>query len=174
MAIHSTVVANKFFDLANNVGKSLTQMQLQKLVYIAHGWSLAINKEPLTSDFSYAWEYGPVYTELLEALRSYGSQPITRKIKVKDYGFGASAKDADNDVSGTFSDQQSELIHKVFEVYGKFHAFQLSALTHKKDTPWYEVYEQAKHRRGEIPNKKIEEHFIKIAEDQIAAQTNHA
>ncbi len=168
--MHSTVVANKFLDLADAEGKSLTQMQLQKLVYIAHGWSLALYDEPLVSDSSRAWEYGPVYTDLLEALRSYGRQFITQKIKVKDYGVGVFAENRDDEISGSFSSRQNDLIEKVFAIYGNFHAFQLSAMTHKEDTPWYEVYMKNKIPRGEISNQKIKEHFTKIGNDQTAAQ----
>jgi uncharacterized phage-associated protein len=63
-------------------------MQLQKLVYIAHGWNLAINGTPLTSDIPAAWDYGPVYRDLFEALRAYGSNPVTQEIRAGDFGPG--------------------------------------------------------------------------------------
>lgn len=37
-------VANYFIDLANKENKPITQLGLMKRVYIAHGFSLAINK----------------------------------------------------------------------------------------------------------------------------------
>ena len=40
-------VANYLIDLAKKENKNLTQLGLMKRVYIAHGFSLAINKESL-------------------------------------------------------------------------------------------------------------------------------
>ena len=40
-------VANYFIDLANKENKPITQLGLMKRVYIAHGFSLAINKKSL-------------------------------------------------------------------------------------------------------------------------------
>ena len=164
MSAHSTAVANEFLKLAKNVNKSLTQMQLQKLVYIANGWNLAINNAPLTEDSPCAWDYGPVYKDMWEALRIYGRDPISRPIKVKDYGFGILSENADDDVSGIFSKDESALIKKVFDVYGDFHAFQLSSMTHQKDTPWHKTYVTEKRIRGVIADSEIKAHFIRIAE----------
>ena len=140
-------------------------MQLQKLVYIANGWNLAINEAPLTEDSPRAWDYGPVYPELRNALKSYGRSPVDRSIKFGDIGFSIFSENSDDDVRGNFSKDESELIKKVFDVYGGFHAFQLSAMTHEKDTPWYNIYMIKKYRGGEIPNEEIKDHFIKIADE---------
>ena len=81
MAAWSAEIANEFIRRAAAEGRALTQMQLQKLVYIAHGWNLAINGDKLTSDDPQAWDYGPVYRDLWNALRSYGRAPVTREIR---------------------------------------------------------------------------------------------
>ena len=42
MPAWSPEIANRFIALASADGRALDQIQLQKLVYIAHGWFLAI------------------------------------------------------------------------------------------------------------------------------------
>ena len=59
-------------------------MHLQKLVYLAHGWTLAVTGDPLVEDRFEAWDYGPVIRKLYDALRSFGSGPITRLIEAGD------------------------------------------------------------------------------------------
>ena len=169
MKIHSTAVANRFLQLAKANGRELTQMQLQKLVYIAHGWSLAVLGRPLTSDSIRAFDYGPVYPELWTALKRYGRSPVSRPIKVKDFGFGDFQPDANDAVVGEFDPDTAELISLVYENYGHFHAFQLSALTHEPETPWHQVYVGNSQPKGIIENSKIRDHFIEIAKERSAA-----
>ncbi|MBL4556355.1 MAG: hypothetical protein JKP98_01510 [Rhodobacteraceae bacterium] len=45
-------IANEFIKLN---GGNMNQMKLQKLVYISHGWNLAINREHLVSGRIEAW-----------------------------------------------------------------------------------------------------------------------
>lgn len=50
--------ANYCLDLAEEEGKRLDPMQIQKLVYFAHGWYLALTGEPLVEEHPEAWAYG--------------------------------------------------------------------------------------------------------------------
>jgi uncharacterized phage-associated protein len=60
MATGAHTVANRFLELAEAEGRSLTPLQLMKLVYIAHGWMLGIHQRPLIKDHIEAWKLGPV------------------------------------------------------------------------------------------------------------------
>ncbi|ETA49703.2 Panacea domain-containing protein [Ponticoccus alexandrii] len=169
MGFHSTSVANRFLQLASAKGQKLTQMQLQKLVYIAHGWSLAILGRPLTSDSVCAWDYGPVYPELWQSLKRYGREPVLEQIKVRDFGLGAFSANADQVSSANLDVDTDTLVSQVFENYGQFHAFQLSAMTHENGTPWHQVYVEDGAKKGKISDEKIREHFIDIARKRSAA-----
>lgn len=164
MADRSPAIANEFIRHAGDSG--LTQMQLQKLVYIAHGWNLAICGAPLTIDQPQAWDYGPVYPELWRALRSYGRQPITEPIKVRDY---LPFSDSDTVASASLTEAEDALIERVYSDYGKFPAFQLSALTHQDGTPWTSIYAGGAGKRGEIPAAMIRDHFVQLARTRGAA-----
>lgn len=163
MSDWSPAIANEFISMAAGKGRALTQMQLQKLVYIAHGWNLAIGGHPLTLDDPEAWEYGPVYRELRGALRSYGRDPVTRKIKNAEFIPGAFDDDPDADAVASLDDTERQVIDRVFVDYGGFHAFQLSALTHKPGTPWTTVYSDGAGKFAKISADKIKNHFLEIA-----------
>src|SRR5687768_4006741 len=75
-------VANEFLRQAKERGTKLTNMELQKLVYIAHGYSLAILDRPLIKQYVEAWRYGPVIPDLYHALRQYRSGDVTELINV--------------------------------------------------------------------------------------------
>jgi len=44
-------------------------MKLQKLVYYAHGWHLALNNEPLIDEQVECWQYGPVISSLFHEFK---------------------------------------------------------------------------------------------------------
>ena len=56
MAAWSPEIANDFIRLAATDGRAFDQIQLQKLVYIAHGLCLARYGKPLTYDRPEAWK----------------------------------------------------------------------------------------------------------------------
>ena len=165
MGYPSTAIANNFIERSN---KTLTQMQIQKLVYIAHGWKLALYDDVLTSDNPKAWQYGPVYTKLRKALARYGSDPVKCKIRNRDFSISHSSRyendneiyDEERDVEANLTQDDEALVAKIYETYGKFHAFQLSALTHQEGTPWDSVYDGGKGIYQPIPPNIIKEHFI--------------
>jgi uncharacterized phage-associated protein len=163
MADWSPAIANEFIRLSKQVGTAFTQMQLQKLVYIAHGWNLAINGAALTYDDPQAWDYGPVYRELRDSLRDYGSSKVIREIRNGEFTPGVFADEPNEAAVATLSDGEGSVIRRVYKDYGKFHAFQLSALTHNEDTPWTKVYANGSGRSSPIPANMIRTHFIELA-----------
>lgn len=130
MAYDAATVANRFIKLAAENGKTLTPMQLIKLSYIAHGFSLAIFKRPLLDESVEAWRYGPVIPSLYKRLKKYGSGPVGEEVSSWSFR-GVETLDVDD----------RQLIDMVFEKYGKFTGTQLSHLTHRPGTPWAETYE---------------------------------
>src|SRR4051794_743511 len=76
----SPEIANEFIRLAAADGRAFDQLQLQGLVYVAHGWCLAFHDQPLTGDRPEAWEFGPMYRRLADALAPYGREPVSREI----------------------------------------------------------------------------------------------
>ena len=157
MAVWSTEAANRLIALSREAGAPLTHMQLQKLVYIAHGWNLAIHDERLTLDNPKAWRFGPVYELLWERLRYAGTQQITREIT------GGSVFPHAKADAGIFTENAEKAIELVHGDYAKYEAFQLSALTHASGTPWKKIYNGGRGKFRIIPADMIREHFISLA-----------
>ncbi|MGV3630916.1 MAG: Panacea domain-containing protein [Bacteroidota bacterium] len=144
-------IANYFINKSIQTGDEITPMKLVKLVYISHGWHLALSGEPLLNEKVQAWKYGPVVSSVYHRFKRYGVSNID-KLEVGDFGELLIVKDPD--VAG--------FLDKIWELYGKMNGVQLSALTHQTDTPWYEVW----YKRGgstnphsQIPDDLIEEHY---------------
>lgn len=159
----SSAIANEFIRIGDRSNTRFTQMQLQKLVYIAHGWNLAINGERLTHDDPEAWIYGPVYRDIRKALRQYGSLPVTREILIGETRIGDFSDTPDEPTRAQLTDPERNVIERVARDYGHYHAFKLSALTHEPGTPWSRVYANGTGRYDEIPPEMIRDHFVRLA-----------
>jgi uncharacterized phage-associated protein len=166
MPYPSTAIANEFLARAFTSRRELTQMKLQKLVYIAHGWNLAVNGEPLVSDAVEAWEYGPVLPHLYQHARNFGNKPITRLICEGDdnaaifFSTGPSPRGAP--FKANLRPEEKAVIDRVWARYGDMSAFQLSDLTHQEGTPWFLTFFQ-KGRNGQIDNELIKQHYVELA-----------
>ncbi len=55
---------------------SLTNLELQKLLYIAQMVYLGQNKKRLINDIFQAWDYGPVLHSVYSQVKTFGSGPI--------------------------------------------------------------------------------------------------
>ena len=156
---HSSLeVANEFLRLAQEEGVQLTQMQLQKLVYLAHGYSLAIEGKPLVEDNVEAWDYGTVFRPLWDALTQYGRAPVRRIIRWGD-GSGFIRKGG-KEANARLSRTEKAIVEKVWATYGRYPAFKLSALTHDPNGPWKKHYVKGENRV--IPNESIREYFSNL------------
>ena len=66
-------IANYFLDLARAQEKALTPLKIQKLVYFANGWHLAIKGVPLINEQVEAWRFGPVIPSLYTHFERMGN-----------------------------------------------------------------------------------------------------
>lgn len=153
MAHDALEVSYYFLTQAKQAGIALTPMQLIKLVYMAHGWMLGIDGQPLIFDKVEAWQYGPVIPSVYHTFKNFGHNPITiHENELNHRRF-------------TFNDLEISVLDKVFGEYGKLPAFQLSDLTHRKGSPWYKVYIEEDNQNSwyvEIPNEVIRDYYAKM------------
>lgn len=156
MAYQAKAIANYFLKLANSKDQRINPMKIQKLVYVAHGWYLAINGEPLIYENVEAWDYGPVIRDLYNEFSSFRGDSINRyATEIDENNSFQEMVEFPEDSSTT------DLLNKVYEIYGKFSAIQLSDLTHKKDTPWDNTQLKAKY--SVIAQDLIKNHFEELA-----------
>ncbi len=143
MKDNALAVANHFIDLAKKEGKTLTQLGLIKRVYIAHGFSLAINNKSLLDerfDKVEAWKYGPVIPSVYHSFKQYKTNPITDKAVVMEW----------DEKSGHMSFPEPELqdedsqkvVEMVWKRYHEFSDSEMVNLTHRPGTPWAVCYVQ--------------------------------
>jgi uncharacterized phage-associated protein len=157
-------VANYFLDLAKRDGKTLDPMKIQKLVYLAHGWSLALTGKPLIVDKIEAWPYGPVIRSLYSAFKDAGSGPIEHPafdVHVVDGKLTATAPKLD-DIEHWSNSEIKSLLDEVWRVYGDFTAIQLSNYTHQPGSPWAETWRPETNGLV-ISDDVIKDYFSKLA-----------
>jgi uncharacterized phage-associated protein len=166
MTCDALAVANYYLDLAEKKGEKLSPMKLQKLIYFAHGWHLSLTNEPLINSQIEAWEYGPVIPEVYHEFKKFGREPITSPATKfvfpnEDEGYGL----LDMKLIEPKLDKNAEvlkLLDRIWEVYGKYSAFQLSNATHRTGGAWYKAYKDEKRKSSDISDALIAEEFRAI------------
>ena len=127
MSYPSLLIAGFFIGKAKQKRELLTPMKLIKLVYFAHGWYLALLHEPLIDEPIEAWQYGPVIPTIYHVYKKFGNEAISEPI----FPFNPNQDFNLNDDNTT-----KIILDKVWDVYQKFSAVQLSNMSHEKDSPW--------------------------------------
>ena len=161
MGYSAKAVANYFLDLAAKEGVALSPLKIQKLVYIAHGWHLALYNEPLVDDeCAEAWEYGPVFPSIYHEFKHFGRAPITEPaIDIEYSEFSEEWETWKPRIDGKDKNTRAFLNH-IGKLYKDFTGGQLSALTHEEGTPWEKTRnEKGRIRNAHIENQDIEEYY---------------
>jgi len=100
-------------------GEDMTPLRLQKLLYYAQGWSLALRDCALFDEQIQAWPWGPVVPEVYQAYKHLGRHGIP----------------ADNIGDIQITDDERDLLDAVWGAYKGFSAIRLSEMTHD-EPPW--------------------------------------
>jgi uncharacterized phage-associated protein len=134
----------KYFLLQTDeeAGDTISNLKLQKLVYYAQGFHLAMHGTPLFNDQIQAWTHGPVTPALYHAYKECGSDAI--------------AKPTEFDASG-LTTEETELLDEVYSVYGQFSGWKLRNLTHE-EAPWQDAYKEG--ANTEITHESLHGFFV--------------
>lgn len=117
---------------------SLTPLKLQKLLYLAQGWSYVWDNKAAFYDEFEAWQYGPVNEKVYETFKKYGRSEIPEKEGINFLD--------DFDVK--------ETLEAIWNEFGKKTAYDLVDLTHEQK-PWRDAYS----RGTKITNSSIKQYF---------------
>ena len=77
-AVTPNKVADWFIHFAHEVGDPITNLKLQKLVYYAQAWYLALHGKRLFPAEFQAWVHGPVCHSLYQRFRGYAWKTRSR------------------------------------------------------------------------------------------------
>ena len=93
----------------------MTHLKVQKLVYYAQGFSLALREIPLFAEPILAWKHGPVVREVFDQYKHYGGGPILL---------------SPDQVESNLDAESRRIIERVYGVYGHHRAWTLREMTH--------------------------------------------
>ena len=121
---------------------SLTPLKLQKMLYYAQGWHMALHGAELFPDELEAWAHGPVCPEVYHAFKGFGFNPIPAQFPVQELP------------------EFNDFITKLWTAYGPYSAKSLEEMTHQ-ETPWLKSYDGS--RCKIIPKELIRSYFSCLA-----------
>ena len=131
----------------------LTNLELQKVLYVAHMVHLGRTGDPLVNEEFEAWDYGPVLPDVYRVAAMFGRDPVQRIL-------GAMPVAADT--------SERRTIQEVSTYLAKFSASQLVGITHWSRGAWASVYRPGS-RHIRIPNAEVAREF-KLRNTQPSAQ----
>ncbi|MFA5932007.1 MAG: type II toxin-antitoxin system antitoxin SocA domain-containing protein [Candidatus Paceibacterota bacterium] len=128
VSVPASSIAEYFIQKSNlsSPRRVITNKKIQKLVYYAQAWSLAINKRPLFEEKIEAWVHGPAIKSVYD--------------RYKKFGFSVIKKEPDLALIKVISENDKNILEQVWDVYGKYDSSYLEMLTHS-ELPWQKARE---------------------------------
>lgn len=114
-------VADYFIHFSHEVGDPISNLKLQKLLYYAQAWHLALYSSPLFRERIEAWVHGPAIPLVYRQFKGWAWQPIS-----------------ENPAPPRFPEPVRAHLDKVMRSYGPMTAYQLELLTHR-ERPWQQA-----------------------------------
>jgi len=109
-------------DSDSGLRQPMTNMRLQKLLYYAQAWSLALAGEPLFGEDIEAWEHGPVVRSVYMRFKQHGSHRLSTEYAQ----------------SPQLTPAQRSVLDAVWASYGDVGAARLRVMAHR-ERPWREA-----------------------------------
>ena len=163
-------IANYFVELSQQDGQILRPLKLMKLVYIAHGYMLALLDRPTDGaklERVEAWRYGPVFPSVYYSFKNYGRNPITDMTTVIDF-HRLTEDGVFGEITPIIKDEDERAVCRfVWEKYAIYTDSSLVTILHAKDTPWSMYYEEGANK--EIPDGVTKTYYKGIVKRTLAS-----
>lgn len=131
--------------LASQSNWTLSNLKMQKILYIINMYYIGEYFEPLVEGCFEAWDYGPVHPELYHYVKVFGANPVGDIFQFID------------DVKKEDSKEKTFLDAAVKQLAGVASA-RLVATTHREDGAWAKNYIPGR-KHVMIPNSDILEEY---------------
>lgn len=139
-------VANYFLSLQDeDEGDTISNLKLQKLLYYAQGYHLAMFNEPLFSETMERWQHGPVVPAVYHEFKAYGSGALPRPESFNP---------------AVFDDATRDYLDEIYRVFGQYSAWKLSKMTHV-EAPWRDTT-----ANGQITHHALKSYFTTQLTDE--------
>ena len=145
MAHPALNIACYFVNRSLSEIEPISNMKLQKMVYIANGIYLAYKGKGLIRENIEAWTYGPVVEPVYHFFKSFGNGDILRRIP-----------DCELFHRSQFNEDEISALDFTWDFCKKWDAIRLSNWSHTEGSPWYRAKRE---NLSSIPNKYIEDYF---------------
>ncbi len=139
MAYDPRAIANLLLKEADERHVPVSNLKLQKLLFLCHATFLVRTGQPLISGSFEAWQYGPVHRVTYDAFKQFGAKPITEFATKFNPLTGTSAP-----INLPESREVADIVRDVLRAHGARSPGELVELTHAKDGPWDYVVSAAK------------------------------
>ena len=134
--------------LAARSGWTLSNLELQKILYLAHMVHLGrTDGAPLVHGLFEAWDYGPVHPDLYHRVKIFGSSPV---------------KNIFQSYADLPESLEREIIDEAYVKLGKLGSGQLVHITHRPGGAWETNY-QPNQRGCFILNSDILKEYLGLA-----------
>lgn len=145
--LSAVIVANDILKLAKQEKIGISPMKLQKLIYFVYGQHYADTGYPIFAENFEAWQHGPVVASVYHEFKQYGGFPID-SYALDAKGAAWFSKDC------VENEAYRNVLIRVWNKLKFISAMELSAMTHKPNTPWAKTF-----CNGIIKNDEIVTYF---------------
>lgn len=139
MALDPRIICNHIISASLRDDRPVTNLAIQKLLYLTHAHHLMRHDLPLVSGHFEAWQFGPVMPAIYKELKPFGRHAINRLFEDVDLFSGEVRP-----LPGVDDPVVLELLDEVLFHYKKFSAGQLVDVTHATDGPWHYVWHKSR------------------------------
>lgn len=99
----------------------ITNLKLQKLLYYAQGFHLALFEDQLFDEKIEAWMHGPVCVDIYHQFKEHGANIIP-------------CDNCEKDFEKVLNSDQIELLDEIYDVFGQYSGWKLRDMTHEEPT----------------------------------------